>query len=220
LDPGFISPVISTVDADGTAEISFDPGASIGETEVVVTVSAENAQTVTDTFLVKTLEKVAENANSVAVDLSKRFQTMHGFGTYMNEYFDLYTQEMGATAMRVGIISNQIEPINDNYDPNVLNREGLDYSAFNWDAMRKMKEMGVETFILTSWSAPNWMKDNHDESWYRGNVIPWEEARNRTSPIYYDEWAEYFVAAYRMFEEEAGIKSDKYIVEDNFTSTL
>ncbi len=206
LNAGFVSPTIGAVQPDGTAEISYDPGTAVGEAQVVLTVSATGAQTVTDTFLVKTLTKDGLTADGIAIDMSDRHQVMRGIGTYMNKYYDLYTQEMGATAMRVGIIGNQIESSNDNFDPYVLNRSGLDYNAFDWESMRRMKAMGVETFILTSWSAPGWMKDNHNESWFKGNVVPWEEAPNRTSPFYYDEWAEYFVAAYRMFEEEAGIK--------------
>lgn len=206
LNSGYVNPSLGTVQTDGTAEVSFDPGAAEGEAKIVLTVSAAGSQTVTDTFLIKTIAKDVGSASGVTIDMSERHQVMRGIGTYMNKNFDLYTREMGASAMRVGIISNQIEWSNDNNDPYVLNREGLDYSAFDWDAMRKMKEMGVETFILTSWSAPAWMKDNHDESWVRAGVVPWENAPNRTSPFYYDEWAEMFVAAYRMFEEEAGIK--------------
>jgi len=206
LNAGFVSPTIGAVQPDGTAEISYDPGAAVGEAQVVLTISADNAQTLTDTFLVKTVTKDGLTADGITIDMSDRHQVMQGVGTYMNKYYDLYTQEMGATAMRVGIIGNQIETSNDNFDPYVLNRSGLDYNAFDWESMRRMKEMGVETFILTSWSAPGWMKDNHNESWFKGNVVPWAQAENRTSPFYYEEWAEYFVAAYRMFEEEAGIQ--------------
>ncbi|MFW5877808.1 MAG: hypothetical protein ACOCUP_01720, partial [bacterium] len=206
LNAAFVSPTVSAVSSDGTATLNYDPGATEGEAQVVLTVSAVDAQTVSDTFLIKTVAKESGSASGVTIDMSQKYQTWRGMGTFQNQYFDLYTREMGATAMRVGIIGNQIEHTNDNNDPYVLDRSSLDYSAFNWDAMRKMKEMGVETFILTSWSAPGWMKDNHDESWFRGNVVKWENAENRTSPFYYDEWAEYFVAAYRMFEEEAGIK--------------
>lgn len=206
LNSGFVSAAVSDISSEGTAEITYEPASGEGEAEVVLTVSADNAVTVKDTFMIKTITKNPESSSGITIDMTEKHQVMRGIGTYMNEYFDLYTQEMGATAMRVGIISNRIEPTNDNSDPYILNRGALNYGAFNWEAMRKMKEMGVETFILTAWSAPGWMKDNYDESWFRGNVVPWEEAQNRTSPFYYDEWAEFFVAAYRMFEEEAGIQ--------------
>ena len=206
LNAAFVSPAVSAVSSDGTATLNYDPGAMEGEAQVVLTVSAVDAQTVTDTFMIKTVAKESGSASGVEIDMSQKYQTWRGMGTFQNQYFDLYTQEMGATAMRVGIIGNQIEHTNDNYDPYVLDRSGLDYNAFDWDALRKMKEMGVETFILTSWSAPGWMKDNHDESWFKPGVVKWDKAENRTSPFYYDEWAEYFVAAYRMFEEEAGIQ--------------
>lgn len=208
LNAAFVNPTVSAVSSDGTATLNYDPGAMEGEAQVVLTVSAVDAQTVTDTFMIKTVAKESVSASGVTIDMTQKYQTWRGMGTFQNQYFDLYTQEMSATAMRVGIIGNQIEHTNDNDDPYVLDRSGLDYNAFNWEAMRKMKEMGVETFILTSWSPPGWMKDNHDESWFRGNVVKWENAENRTSPFYYDEWAEYFVAAYRMFEEEAGIQLD------------
>lgn len=208
LNSGFVDPSIGAVQGDGTAEISYDPGAATGEAEIVLTVSATNSTTVTDTFLIKTVTKNEQSASGITIDMSERHQVIHGFGTFSNEYFDLYTGEMGASAIRYGIIGNRTEPVNDNTDPYVLNREALNYDAFNWDAVRRMKEQGVETFILTSWSAPAWMKDNHSESWFGGAVVPWEEAPNRTSPFYYDEWAEFFVGAYRMFEEEAGVKLD------------
>jgi O-glycosyl hydrolase len=108
--------------------------------------------------------------------------------------------------MRLGLIGNQIEPVNDNDDPYVLNRAGLNYNAFDWDYFRKLKEKGVETFILTAWSPPAWMKHNLSVDWYIPQALgTTTEKSNYLDYNYYEEYAESMVAVVKMFEEESGI---------------
>jgi O-glycosyl hydrolase len=113
---------------------------------------------------------------------------------------------MGASAVRIGLIGNQIEPVNDNNDPFILDMKALNYGAFDFEYFRMLKEAGVETFILTSWSPPAWMKKNLSEDWLEPNAeTNTNTALNRLEFHYYDEFAESMVAVVRMFEQEAGI---------------
>jgi len=141
------------------------------------------------------------------IDNTKKQQEIRGFGCFQdNVSADLYINEMNASAVRLGLISNQIEWENDNNDPYTLNMEAFDYAAFDWDYFRRLKEGGVESFILTSWSPPGWMKDNLTESYFTAGQSSYTDmVYNRLSYHYYEEFAEEMVAVIRMFEEKAGI---------------
>ncbi len=203
-------PTVSAVNADGTATLEFTPTNSVDEATITLTVSATGSNDSTITFSVETFSTDPSTAEQISVDLTQKFQTIRGFGTFYNKMslVDYYTDEMGGTAVRVGLISNQVEPVNDNNDPNVLNRDALNYDVFDWDYMKALKEKGVETFVLTSWSPPAWMKGNLAKEWYTGGVPGWENTDNKLLLRYYDEFAESMVAIYRLFEEEAGIQLD------------
>ncbi len=210
---GFLpDPTVSSVDADGEATLTFTPGTGINTSTVTVTVSATGSQDQVVTFDVQTVSSDPVNADTLTIDLTTEYQTIRGFGTKDNKesLLTLYTENLGASAMRIAMVSNQIEIVNDNSDPNVLNRDNLNYDAFDWDYFRKLKENGVETFILTSWTPPAWMKDNLSRM-YQGPGAPnWEDTDNRLSTWYYEEYAEMFVALVKMFKEESGI--DLYAV--------
>ncbi len=196
----------SSVQSDGTATLSFTPS-GVGTSTITVTVSATGSVDKEMSFEVTALSTDVAAGNSITVDMANKHQIIRGFGTYMNspKFSDFYTDLMGGSAMRIGIISNQIEPVNDNDDPFTLNRAGLDYSAFDFDYFRDLKERGVKTFILTSWSPPGWMKANLDESYATGAAPDYNTNDNKLLTTYYDEFAEYMVAAVTMFKEEAGI---------------
>jgi O-glycosyl hydrolase len=105
--------------------------------------------------------------------------------------------------MRLGLIDNQIEPVNDNSDPNVLYEGALNRKVFDFDHLRKLQAAGVETFILTSWSPPDWMKTNMSMNYQGGNAEGSSDtATNRLDFYQYDEFAESMVAVVRMFGEE------------------
>jgi O-glycosyl hydrolase len=123
----------------------------------------------------------------------------------MKSYLKQYTQELGASAARLGVIGNQIEPINDNNDPYVLDRNALNYNAFDWGFVKQLKENGVEQFILTIWSVPAWMKKNASEDYFMANALTWEETDNRVDTLMYEEYAEYVVAIIKSFKEMAGV---------------
>jgi O-glycosyl hydrolase len=134
-------------------------------------------------------------------------QTMRGFGFLDVEerWGKLYAQDLGASVMRLGIIGNQWEPVNDNDDPGVLNMEAFNTHAFNWDYLRSLKESGVESFILTSWSPPAWMKRNLSLD-HKEQAVTWQQTDNRLELYYYDEFAESMLALVRAFREMAGIE--------------
>ncbi len=202
------NPVISDVDAQGNASLSFTPASGTGTAEITITVSAPESETIEVIFTVSILDKDPGIASDIVIDPTKRHQVIKGFGTFSNSeaLLDLYVNEMGATAMRVGLIGNQIENVNDNNDPYVLNRSALNYSAFDFEYYRKLKEAGVETFILTSWSPPAWMKDNLSLNFQQADVEDnCDDTDNKLSYHYYEEFAESMVAVVRMFQEEAGI---------------
>ncbi len=199
---------ISAPDPQGSATLVYDTGEAIGEATVTVTVSAPGSTSTAGTFLVKILPKNPDMASVITIDASKTFQTIHGFGCFLDTpgLADEYTQELGGSAMRVGLIGNQIEPYNDNNDPEVLDRSQLNYQAFDWAYLRALKARGVENFILSSWSPPAWMKDNLSGSYGMAGVgVNTNDVNNRLAFHYYDEFAESMVAVYRLFQEEAGI---------------
>ncbi|MFC2090196.1 glycoside hydrolase family 30 beta sandwich domain-containing protein, partial [Bacteroidota bacterium] len=137
---------------------------------------------------------------------STKHQTIRGIGAFYNEprWLDLFANDMGASAVRLGIIENEWEPVNDNDDPNVLNMEGFNYDAFDWQYIRDLKAAGVETFILTSWSPPAWMKRSLTLN-HSNQAIVWEQTDNILEPYYYDEFAESMVAVVKAFKEEADV---------------
>lgn len=198
-------PKISAIQPDGTALLTFDPQQT-GTTNIQLTVSAEGAEPTNMNFLVRVIDKGQKAIATVNIDRSEKRQTMYGLGTFENSrrWSEMYAKDLGASAMRIGIIGNQWETSNDNNDPNVINMGGFNYDAFDFDYFRELKEMGVETFILTSWSPPAWMKRNLSLD-HREQAIQWELTDNILEPYYYEEYAESMVAVVRAFKDEAGI---------------
>ncbi|MEN8228919.1 MAG: T9SS type A sorting domain-containing protein [Bacteroidota bacterium] len=179
-----------------------------GTVQVTITISGGNSE---EDLVVREwvyiISAQYNNAVVVGIDAAQKHQTIRGFGSYMDsKNGEIYTKVMNASAVRLGLISNQIEWENDNNDPHVLNMEAFDDNAFDWTYLRQLKEDGVESFILTSWSPPAWMKDNLSLSHWQADHSPSsDEVMNRLSYHYYEEFAEEMVAVIRMFKERAGI---------------
>ena len=202
------NPGVGSLQADGTLDINYLAGAADGIATISVTVACPGSSSRTIKFDINVLKKDIASTAILTLDRSVTCQKMLGFGTFQNEprWTDLYAVDLGASAMRIGLIGNQIEPVNDNDDPYVLNRSGLNYGAFDWDYFRNLKEKGVETFILTSWSPPAWMKHNLSVDWSVPLALgSTKEVTNYLEYYYYEEYAESMVAVVKMFEEEAGI---------------
>lgn len=205
---------VSDVNENGTATLKVKGLINTAATaQVLVTVSEANSSDYTQTLSINSLTPDFKTVATINVQPTETFQTIHGFGSY-GQYLDtkLFIDSLGCTVVRVGQIENILEPVNDNNDPYVLNRESLNRNAFDWNRLRKLKDAGADKFIFTSWSCPSWMKKgltndsdtitfmpyNGSEYSYRNN--------NHLDTIFNEEFAESFVAIYRLFEEEAGIQ--------------
>ncbi len=209
-DTSFIPhPIVSSINIDGTGELKYESSDGIGESEITLTVSADGSNDKVITFKILILDNNIEDAINVKLYPGDHNQTIRGFGTFQFEnkpnYFDFYTENLGASAVRIGLIGNQIEPENDNNDPNILDMTALNYDAFNFDYYKRLKEAGVQTFILTSWSPPAWMKRNLSVAYGYAAAPNYEDTDNILEPYYYEEFAESMVAVVKMFKARAGI---------------
>lgn len=196
---------VTDTTAEGEALVRFTTTDTTGTARVTLTASAGGSQDAVERFDV-TVED--GGAVTVTVDTGTQYQEIRGFGTFMfnqNSYVPLYG-EMGGSAMRIGFIQNQLEVVNDNSDPYVIDRSKLNYGALPWERMRQLKAVGVETWILTYWTPPEWMKLNLSDDYQGPNVIPYETTDNILDPYYFEEFAESVVIAYKVIKEETGIE--------------
>jgi len=186
-----------------TATLLYTPKPDkTGKATITITASAENSNDKSVIFDVNIMAQVS--SVDIVIERDTLYQEIHGFGTYMfpdhPELIDLYAKDLGASGLRIGLISNQIEPANDNNDPNVLDLSAYNKSAFNFEYLREMHEKGVENIILTSWSPPAWMKRNLSVAYGYAGAPNYEDTDNILEPHYYDEFCESMEAAYRMLE--------------------
>jgi len=199
---------ISPVNAKGEASFSYNTTGVAGKTTIMVNASASGATAREMSFEIEVVKEDAAAAALVTINAGKKFQTMKGFGTFTFSptNIDYFTNELGASAVRIGAIGNQFEPVNDNDDPNVLNMDGFNYAAYDWNLYRQLKDRGVKTFILTSWSPPAWMKTNLSLDYAApGYTLNTDGTENRLDYTMYDEFAESMVATVKAFEQQAGI---------------
>lgn len=211
---GILQNLQVTTPVNGNAVISYTPSSAGNDTiSVLVTGLAINGNLPVS----KTMEipvSVVDPAVSVPtvlnVNQSNTFQTYRGFGSMYpgSRMLDLYTIDgFGATAMRIGMLDdNQIEPVNDNDDPNVLDRSKLNYDAFDWQSIKELKKNGVESFLITLWSPPAWMKKNLSTNYQQPSAIGWESTTNKVLTEMYDEYAELAVTIATVFKEETGFE--------------
>jgi O-glycosyl hydrolase len=208
-NPAIVSNIaVSNIDAAGNAILSYNTLAMPGKSTITLAVAANGSQGKSITFDISVLSGAAADAATVTLKTNEQFQKMRGFGTFYIDAANLsaYTDSMGGTAMRVGLIGNQFEPVNDNDDPHVLNMDGFNYSAFDWTLLKNLKAKGVETFILTSWSPPAWMKTNLSlDNVAAGYSLNTNGTANRLDFTKYEEFAESMVAVVKAFQQRAGI---------------
>ncbi len=202
-------PQTGPVQPDGTVDLIFHSAAASGKATVTVTVSATGADSYKRYFTVMLVNEAGTSVVPLLISPATRFQTMRGFGTFSfsgrPNYIDYYTRDLGASALRIGLIGNQAEPVNDNDDANVLNLSAFDAGAFDFDFYRRLQDRGVETFILTSWSPPAWMKRNLSLSYGYAEAPNYDQTDNVLEPYYYGEFAESLVGVIKLFQQRAGI---------------
>ncbi|MFW6189239.1 MAG: ankyrin repeat domain-containing protein [Planctomycetota bacterium] len=106
----------------------------------------------------------------VAVDTAERHQTIEGFGACMVSYklldeyvdpkfYDLLVYDLGASMVRVPV-DMDIEPVNDDADPDHFNWEGfrLEHMDPRMEFLREFQKRGVSRFTASLWSPPKFMK--------------------------------------------------------------
>ncbi len=196
---------VGQINEDGTATLSYDVKTK-GNVKVTLNIEADGSNANEMVFYIKVLDNDPATYSAISYDLNDERQTIRGLGTFYTDarFADLYATDLGASAVRIGIIGNQWEPVNDNSDPDVINMDGFDYSAFDWEYFKKLKAQGVEVFIITSWSPPAWMKRNLSLD-HRGQAIAWEKTDNILEPYYYEEFAESMAAVVKAFKDKCDI---------------
>jgi glucuronoarabinoxylan endo-1,4-beta-xylanase len=203
----FVSdPSVSAV-SEGMATLSFTSSEVADTATITLTITASGSNPSKTTFFVQSFTEETTDASGITVDVNQKYQEIKGFGTFMNipSLSDFYVDEMGASAMRMGLIGNQLEVVNDNEDPYSIDRSKLNYNAFDWDYFRDLKERGVETFILTSWSPPAWMKQNLATDWSGPGAPNYNQTNNQLEEYLYEEFAESMVIAIKVIKEETEI---------------
>ncbi|MFW9598556.1 MAG: hypothetical protein ACMV0Y_11480, partial [Paludibacter sp.] len=202
-------PTVSAVQTNGTAMLSYLPGTTTGTAQIYLTVTGGSTTVARDTFNISILSNDPAQAVSLNIDTTSTYQTIRGFGTWKNEYrhIDLYTQDLGSSAMRIGFVGEQFEPINDNDNPEVTDYSKFQKDIIDWNYLRQLHDKGVEDYILTSWSPPAWMKGNLSLNYMMAGVENYSDATdNKLEYHYYDEFAEMVVAFCKVFKEEMGIE--------------
>lgn len=177
-----------------------------GRSTITLKATAPGADAATATFMVDVVDDSTPRA--VSIDAGKTFQTIRGFGSINGPDIELYTKELGASAMRIG---NECDfnPRKDTSDINVLNRNRLDYKVIDFDYYRKMKAAGVETFFYTAWTPPPWQKSNFSANYMSpAGFGDSNQCLNRLDYDCYADYAKTLVALVRMLQEEAGITLD------------
>ena len=113
---------------------------------------------------------VPPNAVRVDVDTSKTHQAIEGFGycfvtwkllpMYADpEFYNDMVFDLGVSMVRCPV-PNNMEDVNDNDDPNVINWDGFDRNdlAPRMEFCKEFQNHGVERFTASLWSPPGFMK--------------------------------------------------------------
>lgn len=153
----------------------------------------------------QTTQPVSLNINSTS-----RFQTIEGFGTalywatpvWVPQTLTMYTQDLGATIMRVAldpnILPNQITLGPDlQSNINLFNFQGY-FPQSNWGVFANQAVAatnGQMKMIASIWSPPAWMKTNNNQN--GGNLIQ--------TPANLTQFARYVAAYVQGFKEVYGV---------------
>lgn len=160
---------------------------------------------------VAVLAAVCSAATTVTLNHGTEYQTIEGFGTMMKQdigpqdsldaasstFRTLFATDLGANVIRMWIPMD-MEPTNDNADPNVLDRSkirlnGSGNARWTFYIINKYKSYPGMKFIAAVLSPPPWMKDN--------NAI----ANGKLLPTMREELAEYLVMYYRLVKDSTGV---------------
>lgn len=217
---GLNASLISYNPSTEVAVVGYTSTATVGLNTITLTGSATNAVTLRKTFTVKiqdvpaAVNLVINNDLSALMPDGQKGQTIDGspFGVCEillnnvdgnnlgNDYYQRF-RDVNLQSMRIGV--GDFEPINDNSDPNVLDKSKLDYEAMHVDFFKKASDAGVKRFLVTFFSPPSFVKYNNSQA------VPAPPAgyiiTNTVDSAYYDEYAEYAVAFVQGVKEKAGV---------------
>jgi len=110
----------------------------------------------------------------VTVDTAETYQTMEGFGTcfitwmtppeYLSPaFYDRMVYDLGLSIVRCPI-PPEFESENDDPDPDNFNWDAFDTGSMETRVafMKEFQRRGVERFVASLWSPPDWMKTNRN----------------------------------------------------------
>jgi glucuronoarabinoxylan endo-1,4-beta-xylanase len=203
-------PLVNAGDT-GTATLSYTVGDQTGSSKITLTVSAEGSTDKLVTFDISINQEDISASATVTIDPSQTFQEIEGLGVHWlnSEHVDRFVNDLGGSVLRYWQIDNILEPVNDNDDPYVLNRDALDYSALDTDLINRLTDAGMNRFIFTIFTPPAWMKRNLSTN-ATEQAPYYENTDNILEPYYFEEFAEHMVAWVTLFKEECGV--DLYAV--------
>lgn len=171
---------------------------------------------------------------NVLIDISKKFQTMEGFGGFgaLKEYWaqgpfisdafvNTLINDLGLTILRDNLTTS-FEPVNDNSDPFTTDLSkfninssvnGLDEPlSEHLDYLIKMKAAGLQKLVVSVWSPATWMKYNNQlgNGTQNQNSAPAYTTNptattNQLKTDMYDEFAEMCVAYIKIIKQQTGI---------------
>jgi len=210
-NPSLVSNLSIVPNGSGTALLSYTLNAGVADS-ARITVIAKNITVVTaipDTasFNVYVADRATMANNTVTINLNNTYQTMAGVGCFMNNNNTpmqiQQIKDLNVTVMRL-TSSGELEPENDNSDPNVADFSSFNRSAIPTDVIRNINEnTNCHKFFYTIWTAPSWMKQNKAD--FPASEAQWA-TNNKLKPEMYEEFAEYVVAICKTVKEEAGVE--------------
>ncbi|TAH27306.1 MAG: T9SS C-terminal target domain-containing protein [Cytophagales bacterium] len=173
---------------------------------------------------------------TIQINLDKEYQTITGFGGFGPKkvwwesapyhdkgFLDVTIDKLGSTIFRTEIFED-LEPVNDNNDPNVLDESKLKFGATTGNGkqfpfLKDLNARGIK-IIASVWTPPYWMKDFSDPKTIPDECYncwncpkPWSypipENRKMCGGVLrsdmYEEYAEYLVAYVKTIKKQTGI---------------
>jgi glucuronoarabinoxylan endo-1,4-beta-xylanase len=182
---------------------------------------------------VKLTTIVNTTVTDITIDVSKKFQTMEGFGGFgakdvywssgpftSPDFVNTLINDLGLTILRDNIPTN-FEIENDNNDPynTDLSKYNLHNTTPGHDGklddhlqyLKDMKAAGLNKLIVSIWSPPPWMKMNNNitNGTSQNSAPPYNpnptSSDNQLRTDMYEEFAEMCVAYIKVIKQETGI---------------
>ena len=194
---------------NGKATVSFTVSDSENKsTTIQVKVTASGSTDNTITFNVATLDNTAANAVEITLDPSTKGFALAGLGANPSAHdIDLFAKEWGGSTVRLFPVGDDIEPVNDNDNPNSIDRSKFSREGLRVEYIKQLIAAGVEHVFITVLSPPAWMKYNLSNDYYTdARITSSDNSDNKVPDYYFDEYAEFIVACVEVIKEETGLE--------------